>query len=367
MNGKNMLELKSVTPETPYWREFISLYVEYFQRHWPTTFPDASGEEIESESTLLLRRRLDEGDRGLFLLLLEQQPVGLANVWLKREPKVTLNIAEFYIRDEQQQLGLGTALWHAMLQWGRLHGATQLELETDTHQPANAFWQSLGLRSRRDPLRVYYRGIIPPLRILWIRHGRITSVGDMNYCPPDEEIGLAADSAEYATLIGMRVLRVRNWQPIYTSPQRRARETALALIYQKNPAHPINEDEALCEFFPCELIGMKLTDIPEKYGNNYAERMLRSPLDNIFTDSEKVEAAAERILSFIIDKGNTLLFDSRIIIVSHQNLHNVFVASLFGKSLNQSCLLHLDNLHGSTFIYSPTNGEFDIENLNIPL
>lgn len=362
-----MLELKSVAPETPYWDEFIALYVEYFQRHWPTAFPDASSEEIASESTLQLQRRLDEGDRGLFLLLLEQQPVGFANVWLNREQKVTLNIAEFYIRDEQQQRGLGKALWHAMLQWGRLHGSTQLELETDTQQPANSFWQSLGLRSRRDPLRVHYRGIIPPLRILWIRHGRISSVDDIDYCPPDVELGLASDSAESAALIGMRLLTVRDWQPLYTSPQRRARETALALISHKNPAHPINEDEALCEFFPCELIGMKLADIPVKYGEDYAERMLHFPLDNMFPESEKAEAAAERILSFIMKKGNKLLFDSRIIIVSHQNLHNLFVASLFGKSLNQSGRLHLDNLHGSTFIYDPLNQQFDLENLNVPL
>ena len=362
-----MLELKSVTPETPYWDEFIALYVEYFQRHWPTAFPDASSAEIARESTLLLQRRLDEGDRGLFLLLLEQQPVGLANVWLNREQKITLNIAEFYIRNEQQQRGLGKALWHAMLQWGRLRGATQLELETDTPQPANAFWQSLGLQSRRDPLRTHYRGAIPPLRILWVRHGRISSVEDMDYCPPDEQLGLAADSAQSAALIGGRLLSVPGWQPLYTSPQRRARETARALISHTDPAHPIHEDEALCEYFPHELIGMKLADIPVKYGEDYAERMLHFPLENMFPASEKAEAAAGRILAFILNKVNTLLFDSRIIIVSHQNLHNLFVASLFGKSLNQSGRLHLDNLHGSTFIYDPVNQQFDLENLNVPL
>lgn len=362
-----MLELKNVTPENSHWPTFIALYVEYFQRHWPSVFPDINSEEIAYESMQLLERRLSEGGRGIFLLFFEKEPVGLANVWLSKKQKTTLNIAEFYIRDEQQGRGLGNALWHAVLQWGRIHGATQLELETDSQKPSNTFWQSFGLQSVSKSLRIHYHGTIPPLRILFIRHGRILSLDGIDYCPPDDVLQLTTEAKNNAALIGAKLFKSKSWQPIYTSPQRRALETALALISCKDTAPSVIQNPDLCEFFPHELIGMKLKNIPIKYGKDYENIMLNFPLNNIFSESEKAEEAAERILSFIKNRSNSLLFDSRIIIVSHQNLHNLFVADIFGKNLNSSGRINLNNLHGSTFIYDPFNQRFDIENINIQL
>ncbi|PHM70201.1 GNAT family N-acetyltransferase [Xenorhabdus kozodoii] len=361
-----MLELKQVTPQSPLWNAFLHLYGEYFQRHWPDVFTDQSEEAIAKENHATLEQRIQQGDRGLFLLLNAGQLAGLANVYLEREEKVTLNIAEFYIRDEYQRQKLGYGLWHAMLQWGRRHGATSVHLETDAGKNANFFWQSHGLSSHQVEERMHYNGSIPPLKILWIRHGKIIPLDHLDYCPADSLITLDATSIKQAEAIGKRILKALPWQDIYTSPQRRAFETAKALssAYQSCAIH---EADALREFFPEELIGMKLADIPHRYGKDYAYRLLHTPLDSPFKDSEQVIDAADRIHRFVMQIGDELSMSSMRIMISHQNLHNIFLAHLMASNLNLSGRLHLNNLHGSTFLYSPYTKQFDIENVNIPL
>ncbi|CDL79656.1 GNAT family N-acetyltransferase [Xenorhabdus cabanillasii] len=366
-----MLELKQVTPQSPLWNSFLHLYGEYFQRYWPDVFGDLSEEAMAKENHTALEQRILQGDRGLFLLLNAGQLAGLANVYLEREEfgqeeKVTLNIAEFYIRDEYQRQKLGHGLWHAMLQWGRRHGATQVHLETDVGKSANFFWQSHGLSSHQVDERVHYHGPIPPLKILWLRHGQIIPLDHLDYCPEDNLIALDATSIKQAKEIGIRILGKLPWQTIYTSPQRRAFETAKALS-SANKSCLIQETEALCEFFPEELIGMKLADIPHRYGEDYAHRLLYTPLDSPFKNSEQVTDAANRIHRFIMQMGDELSMSSMRMIVSHQNLHNIFLAHLMTRDLNLSGRWHLNHLHGSTFLYCPYTKQFDVENVNIPL
>ncbi|MBD2816114.1 GNAT family N-acetyltransferase [Xenorhabdus sp. Flor] len=366
-----MLELKQVTPQSPLWDSFLHLYGEYFQRYWPDVFGDLSEEAMAKENHIALEQRILQGDRGLFLLLNAGQLAGLANVYLEREEfgqkeKVTLDIAEFYIRDEYQRQNLGHGLWHAMLQWGRHHGATQVHLETDVGKSANFFWQSHGLSSHQVDERVHYHGPIPPLKILWLRHGQIIPLDHLDYCPEDNLIALDATSIKQAKEIGIRILGKLPWQTIYTSPQRRAFETAKALS-SANKSCLIQETQALCEFFPEELIGMKLADIPHRYGEDYAHRLLYTPLDSPFKNSEQVTDAANRIHRFIMQMGDELSMSSMRIIVSHQNLHNIFLAHLMTRDLNLSGRWHLNHLHGSTFLYCPYTKQFDVENVNIPL
>ena len=162
-----MFEIKSVSPQSALWPQFIELYGEYFQRCWPEVFGDASTETIAQDNQKLLLERYRQGGRGLFLLFEAQRPLGLANVWLDQERAATLNIAEFYIRTERRRQGLGSALWYAMLQWGQEHGAKQIRLETDADKPANAFWQALGLRLIFVAgYRVCYGGEIPPTPVV---------------------------------------------------------------------------------------------------------------------------------------------------------------------------------------------------------
>ncbi|CDL81700.1 GNAT family N-acetyltransferase [Xenorhabdus szentirmaii] len=361
-----MLELKQVTPQSSSWNAFLHLYGEYFQRHWPEVFGDQSEEEMAKENHTTLKQRILQGGRGLFLLLNAGQLAGLANVYLEREEKVTLNIAEFYIRDEYQRQKMGHGLWHAMLQWGRRHGATQVHLETDVGKKANLFWQSHGLSSHQAGDRMHYSGPILPLKILWIRHGQIIPLDHLDYCPEDNLIALDAASVKQAEKIGKQILGEFPWQTIYTSPQRRALETAKAFS-SSTPSCLLQETDALCEFFPEELIGMKLKAIPHRYGEDYAWRLLHTPLDSPFKDSEPVTDAANRIHRFIMQIGDELSMSSMRIIVSHQNLHNIFLAHLMAKDLNLSGRFHLNNLHGSTFLYCPYTKQFDIENVNIPL
>jgi broad specificity phosphatase PhoE/GNAT superfamily N-acetyltransferase len=368
MNGKVMLEIKPVFPHSDLWSEFIALYGEYFQRCWPDVFGDASVATVAQENEKQLVSRHEQGGRGLFLLFKAKRPVGLSNVWLDKGRVTTLNVAEFYIRQEHHRAGLGSALWYAMQQWGRRHGATHIQLETDADKPANAFWRTRGLRpSSGGGNRVCYRGAMPPLPILWIRHGQVAPLDHLDYCPEDREIALAPAAAARARALGARLLDRHGGQQIFTSPQRRALETARALMPKRRLCGLPVLDSALCEFFPQELIGMKLAAIPRRYGEDYAFRLLHTPLDTPFHASESAWAAVERIDSFMKRIGDGPITCSQPIVLSHQNLHNLFVAYLMGADLNASGRLHIDNLHGTTFLYDPFLRRFDIKNLNTAL
>ncbi|WP_071825368.1 histidine phosphatase family protein [Xenorhabdus poinarii] len=205
------------------------------------------------------------------------------------------------------------------------------------------------------------------MKILWIRHGQIGPLDHLDYCPEDHMTALDANSIKQAEEIGTRILGEYPWQRVYSSPQRQALETAKALLGSTHESCSIQEDSALCEFFPEELIGMKLADIPRRYGEDYTHRLLHTPLDTPFKNSEHVLDVANRINHFIMQIGDEISMSPMRMIISHQNLHNIFVANLMANSLNFSGRLHLHNLHGSTFLYFPQTKQFHIENINIPL
>ncbi|WP_392388354.1 GNAT family N-acetyltransferase [Acinetobacter radioresistens] len=103
-----------------------------------------------------MKQRFRQGDRGFFIMYLNDEPVAIANAWLGKDDDIILNVAEFYVRDEYHRHGFGKALWRNVISWGQSLGAVLVELETDELKPANFFWKSLGLTVTHTAPRLRY-------------------------------------------------------------------------------------------------------------------------------------------------------------------------------------------------------------------
>lgn len=362
-----MIELRLITPDNPEWSAYITLYVDYLLAHWPDDFHGETNVDITQNIAKQLEQRYQEGERGFWRVEHEGAVIGLANTWIERASVVTLQIAECYICPAMQRCGAGRALWYALLQWGRLHGAQCVSLETDSKSPANHFWRAMGT-DVADVMegRIRYQCAMPPLKLLWVRHGDIFDISHSEYCLEDQAIGLSESSKHQAEAIGKRLLAQQGWPQVYTSPRRRALETTHQLV-RHHPRCAVTTREALAEFFPEELIGTKLSELPARYGEDFSHRMINTPLDTPFTQSEPAPTAAQRVMQAMQAIGSAWPTCEMPLVVSHQNLHNLFVAEVLGASLNSSGQLRLDNLHASMFLYDPATQRFDIQSLNLPL
>ncbi|MCK4108622.1 GNAT family N-acetyltransferase [Acinetobacter radioresistens] len=151
-----MLRIERIDPQSKAWQDFIVLGCEYFQRHWPNVYTNNSETKIQELISSDLKQRFKQGDRGFFIMYLNDEPFAIANAWLSKDDDIILNVAEFYVRDEYHRHGLGKALWQNVISWGQSLGAVLVELETDELKPANFFWKSLGLTVTQTAPRLRY-------------------------------------------------------------------------------------------------------------------------------------------------------------------------------------------------------------------
>ncbi len=151
-----MLRIERIDPQSKAWQDFVVLCCEYFQRHWPNVYTNNSEAKIQELISSDLKQRFRQGDRGFFIMYLNDEPVAIANAWLSKDDDIILNVAEFYVRDEYHRHGFGKALWRNVISWGQSLGAVLVELETDGLKPANFFWKSLGLTVTHTAPRLRY-------------------------------------------------------------------------------------------------------------------------------------------------------------------------------------------------------------------
>jgi len=118
-----------VFPDSAQWPLYLEMANDYFAECWPSLVTD-----YETE----LKKRIEEGGRGLFLYFQNEEPVGLSNVYLQGN---SLHIAEFYVIPSKRRTGIGKAIVHQIINWGKGHHAKKLVLEVDKElEGPNHFW-----------------------------------------------------------------------------------------------------------------------------------------------------------------------------------------------------------------------------------
>ncbi len=144
------------------WNIFIDMSVGYIQHYWSETFKDKTVADSQREYESALIERIAQGPRGLFLAEYNAPDspifVGLANAYIDEH---VLHIAEFYVKEDYQRKGVGSALLEQIKIWGKEHGAHLLEIEVDQNlELANKYWNSFGFDLSENNGRNVYSSVL---------------------------------------------------------------------------------------------------------------------------------------------------------------------------------------------------------------
>lgn len=156
------LNSEFIQPGCSKWPIFLDMSYTYMSESWPDKVKDKSEELFKREYDELLRRRFDQGGRGLFLYFEKTKPIGLSNVYISEENlEKVLNIAEFYVSPPYRRRGFAKQMKDHLVSWGKEHSATQLKIEVDKNlEKSNLFWSSFGYALDDSGSRnIYYEQI----------------------------------------------------------------------------------------------------------------------------------------------------------------------------------------------------------------
>lgn len=360
-------ELKVVNINSREWRVFLDLNFEYFSRYWPSVILHKSQDEFKSSYGITLKSRIQEGNRGLFLFADGDLTVGFANVYLSNRKKITLYVAEYFVRPKYQRRGYGTYFYELIKQWGRRRSAAHIFVEVDKDkEAANLFWRAQNLALDSTNERNKYEGILEPINIYWIRHGAIEDVRQLGFIPPDSELKLSAAARTDAKELSKYLKPKFHGSKLYTSPLLRAVQTAEILASNSDKLQ-LEIIQELREFFPEELIGMSVEEINVRYGDNFEQRYRKRPLDIRLANSEDLHSAMQRITECVEKIAANSAAGSERIIVSHGLLHNILVAIARDDDPNSIYETKLGQLHHSNFEYDLAKREIYIRYLDRPI
>lgn len=366
------IEIKQVCPTSVDWQRFIALSVDYIQETWPEALNGKTRDEFLTEYEALLLERFADRGRGLFIFNNNDNIFGLANVYITdiecTHPTKNLrilNVAEFTILPKFRKMKLGSYCFQLLLSWGRRHAAHKVHVEVDKPMHnANLFWAKQGLTLDYSGNRNLYYGDIQPLRIYWIRHGKVKLPQNLDFYPLDEELGLD-DSSVFEAKKLAPYFQSSFPIPIFVSPLRRAKETAEVIANEVPGANlDIHMISGLEEFFPKELIGMKFSKIEEVYGSDYEIRLRNEPLNNHFKKSEPLVEAGQRVMKVIMQLAQLDLPTNYRVVISHGLLHNIFLLKILSGDLNKIYRIEIDNLAYSTFDFDFSNSVFKVISIN---
>ena len=137
---------KRIVPSSPEWPLFLDMSYTYMLENWPVKIQEKSKEVFSSDYTSNIRKRIEQGPRGLFLYYKFEKPVALSNAYISLEDnEKVLNVAEFYVIPSNRKQGLGSQMLNHLIDWGKEESATKLKIEVDKDlEGANHFWEKFG-------------------------------------------------------------------------------------------------------------------------------------------------------------------------------------------------------------------------------
>lgn len=132
-----------------------------------------------------------------------------------------------------------------------------------------------------------------------------------------------------------RVLKNVPIQAIYTSPIKRALETAAILLHGRD-AIPLIEEEGLSEINYGQWVGRPFSEIPE------LTQYFESPASVVIPCGEQIPEVQRRILT-AIDKIRRAHMDGCVIAISHADVIKLALAGFLGMPLDNLHKLRIDN------------------------
>lgn len=137
-----------------------------------------------------------------------------------------------------------------------------------------------------------------------------------------------------------RLLRGRRLTAVYSSPLRRARETAA--IAAREHGLPVNVLPELSELGLGRWEGVSVDEVIAEDGERY-HRWLRAPLDCPPPDGEPLPAVSDRVLSAMDQIISAHPDGDELLVVGHGGIIGLYCCHILGLSLNALWRLRIDN------------------------
>lgn len=179
------------------------------------------------------------------------------------------------------------------------------------------------------------------MRLLLARHGQ-TEWNAIRRFQGSSDVALSDLGRRQAEALG-RAVEGRRLAAVYTSPLRRARETAeIALGGRPVPLTIVPE---LAEFGLGEWEGCSVEEIKSRDGDPY-QRWVEAPLDHPPPGSETLSRVATRVrdaIDRIAGAHGMSATAGDVLVVAHGGVISIYTCHLLGLSLNAIWRLRFDN------------------------
>ncbi len=176
------------------------------------------------------------------------------------------------------------------------------------------------------------------MRLLLVRHAQSAwNAGRRFQGRADPEISEHGRAQAEAL---QRLLRGRRLTAVYSSPLRRARETAA--IAAREHGLPVNALPELSELGLGRWEGVSVDEVIAEDGERY-HRWLRAPLDCPPPDGEPLPAVSDRVLSAMDQIISAHPDGDELLVVGHGGIIGLYCCHILGLSLNALWRLRIDN------------------------
>ena len=204
------------------------------------------------------------------------------------------------------------------------------------------------------------------LRIVLVRHGLSSFNKDGLIQGRTDESYLTEEGYEQAQLTGA-VLKDISFDQIYSSPLRRAAETARTIEKSFNKRHKINFDENLLEVDLANWSGLKINEIKTKFPDAYKlwkenpeNLIIRRDEKSDFMPIKELYEQAQKFLEYLIEKNKSKEIKN-ILIIAHNAILRCLILSLINKPSKGFRKIKLDNASISILNIRENNDLFNAQ------
>lgn len=183
------------------------------------------------------------------------------------------------------------------------------------------------------------------MKLLMARHGQ-TEWNALRRFQGSSDVALSALGRQQALALG-RALSGRPLVAVYTSPLRRALETAELAVGGRVPVHVLPE---LTELALGEWEGCTVDEIRARDGDPY-QRWLETPLDCTPPGGEALPEVCTRVLRAVDHIAGAHPNGDDVLVVAHGGVISVYACHVLGLSFN--ALWHLRVENGSLSTIAP--------------
>jgi broad specificity phosphatase PhoE len=199
-----------------------------------------------------------------------------------------------------------------------------------------------------------------PVKLYLVRHGQTDLNRDRRFRGLSD--APLNDEGKYEAAGAARMLAGAGLSNIYTSPVRRAAETATAIAVTTGARVETEEDFTDIDYGDWQ--GLTVEEVAERFGPEELESWRRDPTSFRFPGGDSMQSVRERLEPALL-RAVTDGHEGHLAVVSHLAVLKVCFVVLMGLDMGYFWRIGLDNGSVSLFTHTPAGG-FTLERWNEP-